>query len=191
MQAKDVMLDQMKQLEQVLSENELDFLKIEGNIGAEDLLKRKMVLMADTPASIVSRKIKDNVIFRYLEISNIKIRDSHRISIFRPSLRREEPNGNGPALSLILESITTAHTTLVNLEVLNITNVQLDEKIISAVCLILQSNFLKELMINDCNLGGPNTYADSFLLIQKLANALSFNTSLRGIELNGNQLSDD
>lgn len=76
MQAKDVMLDQMKQLEQVLSENELDFLKIEGNIGAEDLLKRKMILITDTPASIVSRKIKDNVIFRYLEISNIKIRDS-------------------------------------------------------------------------------------------------------------------
>jgi len=31
----------------------------------------------------------------------------------------------------------------------------------------------------------------NFLLIQKLSNAITFNTSLKGIELNNNGLSDD
>ena len=101
-----------------MSENELDYLKIEGNVGAEDLLKRKLI--DETPSRMLAKKIREGVIFRYLELSNIKIRDQLKISFFRPSLRREVPNGNSQALSEILESITISHSTLKSLEVVSL-----------------------------------------------------------------------
>ncbi len=166
-------------------ENELDYIKLEGNIGSDDLIKKK--LLSERSSQTLCRKIKEGATFKYLEISNIKIKDSTKASFFRPSSRREIPNGNGPALTELLEAIAVSHTTLKSMEVLSFQNVQLDDKIVNAIGLIIQSNFLKELLINGCNLGGP----ENFFLIQRLSNALSFNTSLRGIELNSNDLQDD
>ena len=70
------------------------------------------------------KKVKDEqVIFRYLELSNIKIKDQHRVSIFRPSLRTEVANGNGPAVASIMDTISVSHKTLINLEVLSLNQV--------------------------------------------------------------------
>ena len=122
LQAKDVMVDQLRQLEQVLNENELDYLKLEGNLGGEDLLKRQ--LLDESPASIISKRIRDGcAIFRYLDISNVQTKNLIKVSFFRPSLRQEVPNGNGPALAEILEAISLSHNTLAKLEALSFTNV--------------------------------------------------------------------
>jgi hypothetical protein len=58
-----------------------------------------------------------------LELSDIRLKDSIRVSIFRPSLRAEILNGNGPAISAILDAISLSHRTLTNLEVLSLRNV--------------------------------------------------------------------
>lgn len=130
-----MMVDQLKQLEQVLQENEVDYLKLEGNIGAADLIKRK--LLDETPSQILCKSIKSGCLIKYLDISNIKIKDTQRITFFRPSLKREIPNGNGTALSEILEALTISHNTLKNLEVLALNNVQLDERLVNGICLVL------------------------------------------------------
>ena len=57
----------------------------------------------------------------------------------------------------------------------------------AGIGLILQSNYLRELSINECKLGAPN----NFLLVQKLANSISYNSSLRSIDISKNQLTDD
>lgn len=40
MQAKDMMVDQFRQIEQVLAENDVDMLRVEGNLGGEDLIEK-------------------------------------------------------------------------------------------------------------------------------------------------------
>ena len=139
--------------------------------------------MDEDPGVLIGRRFKDNALVKYLEFKDITLRDVKKPTLLRKA--REIINANGPAVCAILDSITTSHISLKNLEVLSLSKVEVDGKLINGVSLIIQGNFLKELLINDCNLGS------SGIVVQKLANALSFNTSIRGLELNGNQLTDD
>ena len=53
-------------------QSELDFLRIEGNIGAGDLIKRELINQDDVPGVVLSKVVKTrNCIIRYLELSNI------------------------------------------------------------------------------------------------------------------------
>lgn len=85
-------------------------------------MKKKLV--NEAPYLSIIKKIRDEqVIFRYFEISNIKIKDLKRVSIFRPTLRNEVANGNGPAIASILDAISVSHKTMANLQVLSVCNV--------------------------------------------------------------------
>lgn len=114
----------------------MDFFRLEGNLAGEDLLQKR--ILAESPHLTVVKKIKEGqVVIRYLEFSGIKIRDYVRISIFRPSLKAEISNGNGPAVASILDSIAISHKTLSSMEVLSFVDVEIDERIMNAICLII------------------------------------------------------
>jgi len=53
------------------------------------------------------------------------------------------------------------------------------------ICEIIKANFIKEILLNGCQIGTNPS------IICGLAEALSSNTNLRGIEMNGNCLSDE
>ncbi len=94
-------------------------------------------------------------------------------------------NGNSEGVTQILDTILVTSQVLNNLEVLLMTRIELDEKILQYLCLIIKSNFIKELSLNQCNLGDPN------IPTGKLAEAFSYNSSLLAIEINSNKINDD
>lgn len=89
------------------------------------------------------------------------------------------------AIYEILQAITNSRESLAALEVLSLKNVHFNSNICDMVSEIIQQNHIKELILNGCQLGS-NT-----LIVSKLAKALAKNTSLRGIEINNNKLSDE
>ena len=98
------------------------------------MIRRKLI--EESPASMVSLLIKQRgCIFKNLELRNIHTEDFARPSIFGPSVAA--PNGTGPAVVEILSSVVISHPTLRNLEALSLINVQLDERIMNGVSLIL------------------------------------------------------
>lgn len=80
--------------------------------------------MEESSAMTIARRIKDcNPIIRSLVARDIMTKNYIKVSIFRPSVKKAIPNGNGPALGDILDSISLSHVTLKNLSVLCLTNV--------------------------------------------------------------------
>ena len=157
MQAKDLIVDQLRQLEQVLSSQDIDYLRLEGNIGSEDLIGKKLCRPEETPATVLSGLVKQRgCVIRSLELCNIQTMNYVKVSIFRPTVTKGLPNGNGPALVELLSAVGLSHSSLRTLEALTLTCVQLDERILNSVTLIVQSNFLRELALTKCNLGSPS-----------------------------------
>ena len=74
-----------------------------------------------------------------------------------------------------------------NLEVLIFRKVEIDERIMQTLSLIIRSNFIKELEIIDCKIGTlpQNTTID------KLIEAFSFNTSLISLKLDSDEITDE
>ena len=74
-----------------------------------------------------------------------------------------------------------------NLEVLIFRKVEIDERIMQTLSLIIRSNFIKELEIIDCKIGTlpQNTTID------KLIEAYSFNTSLISLKLDSDEITDE
>ena len=74
-----------------------------------------------------------------------------------------------------------------NLEVLIFRKVEIDERIMQTLSLIIRSNFIKELEIIDCKIGTlpQNTTID------KLIEAFSFNTSFISLKLDSDEITDE
>lgn len=74
-----------------------------------------------------------------------------------------------------------------NLEVLIFRKVEIDERIMQTLSLIIRSNFIKELEIIDCKIGTlpQNTTID------KLIEAFSFSTSLISLKLDSDEITDE
>ena len=74
-----------------------------------------------------------------------------------------------------------------NLEVLIFRKVEIDERIMQTLSLIIRSNFIKEIEIIDCKIGNlPQNKK-----IDKLIEAFSFNTSLISLKLDSDEITDE
>lgn len=56
-------------------------------------------------------------------------------------------------MAYILETIMVTSQILNNLEVLIFSKVEIDDRIMQTLSLIIKSNFIKELEISECNIG--------------------------------------
>jgi hypothetical protein len=109
---------------------------IEGNLFGDDIMKKKLI--DEAPFSVIARKIRDcSPTIRMLEARNIMTKNYVQVSFFRPSVKKAVPNGNGNALAELMETIGMTHVTVKGLESLSLVNVQIDDRILNAVCLLI------------------------------------------------------
>ena len=76
------------------------------------------------------------------------MRSEVKKSFFKPPVL--EDNGNSEAVAKILDTIMITSQILNNLEVLIFNRVEIDDRIMQTLSLIIKSNFIKELEINEC-----------------------------------------
>lgn len=74
---------------------------------------------------------------------------------------------------------------LSSLKALSFFEIEIDEEVSVQICKFIKQNRVEEILINSCKIGFHNE------VVNNLANAFGQNYSLKGIELNNNNLSDD
>lgn len=163
-----------------MSNTDLDYLKLEGNISGEDLLKKAFVSKPNY--SFLLSTIKEGAKIRFIDFSNVKVRDFKQRTFGKDEWVE---NMNMVAIEEILRQITQNQQSLACLKALSLQNVEYNQKISDEISRILSKNLIEDLYLNGCQIGLNQQLVDS------LALALIPCTNLKGIELNNNSLSDN
>jgi len=132
--------------------------------------------------SFLVRNIAGGAKIKFLDLSNVKVTE---VKSNFWSANEVIESDNMLAIYEILQAVTKSEESIGALEVLSLQDVVFNSLVCDMVCEIIKANHIKELLLNGCQMGNNDE------IIFKLAEALSTNTSLRGIEINVNNLSDE
>jgi hypothetical protein len=88
------------------------------------------------------------------------------------------------AISMILQAVLNSRESLVNLKALSLQNVEFNLEIAEIIGKILSENNLEDLCLSGCQIGKSEE------IVTIISESIGSNSSLRGLELNDNKLTD-